>query len=73
MTMQQIQTQFGGGLVSPQLREHLKRTQESQKAPAKTEFGGGLIAPAVKAHCKRSQVEFGGGLVHPRLARSVAR
>jgi len=73
MTMQKTQTQFGGGLISPQLLEHLKRSKESRKAPTKTEFGGGLIAPAVIAHCKRTQVEFGGGLVHPRLTRSVAR
>src|SRR5215470_6119734 len=58
---------FGAGLISPQLLAHIKRTQETAKAPAKTEFGGGLIAPAVTAHIKRSKVEFGGGLVHPHI------
>jgi hypothetical protein len=68
MIVKHTQTQFGAGLISPQVLEHLKRIQESQKAPAKSEIGGGLIAPPVIAHLKRTKVEFGGGLVHPRLA-----
>ena len=66
--MKQTQTQFGAGLISPQVLEHLKRIRESEKAPAKSEVGGGLIAPTVIAHLKQAKVEFGGGFVHPRVA-----
>jgi D-tyrosyl-tRNA(Tyr) deacylase len=66
------QTQFGGGLIAPQLLAHLKKA-DSRKTTAKTEFGGGLIAPQLAAHLKSAKVEFGGGLVHPRLARLIAR
>jgi hypothetical protein len=65
-------TTFGGGLISPQVLAHLKRTQETAKT-FRTEFGGGLIAPAVTAHVKRTKVTFGAGLIHPRIARALAR
>ena len=66
------QTQFGGGLISPQILAHLKRS-DTAKPATKTQFGGGLIAPAVTAHVKRTKVTFGAGLIHPRVARALAR
>jgi hypothetical protein len=72
--VKQVHTQFGAGLISPQLVAHLKRSQDEKKTSTKVEFGAGLIAPTVKSHVKRSQVEFGAGLIHPRVAaRRTAR
>jgi hypothetical protein len=66
------QTQFGGGLIAPQLLAHLKKTAAPAKTATKTEFGGGLISPQLTAHLKSAKVEFGAGLIHPRLARLIA-
>ena len=66
------QTQFGGGLMSPQILAHVKRSGTA-KPVTRTEFGAGLIAPAVTAHVKRTKLTFGGGLIHPRVARAFAR
>jgi hypothetical protein len=63
-------TTFGGGLISPQVLAHLKRTQETAKT-SRTEFGGGLIAPAVTAHVKRTT--FGAGLITPAVTAHVKR
>jgi hypothetical protein len=48
--VKQVHTQFGAGLISPQLVAHLKRSQDEKKTSTKVEFGAGLIAPTVKSH-----------------------
>jgi hypothetical protein len=78
--MAKANVQFGGGVISPKLNQHLQQANESYRPPAiaTVEFGSGVISPKLKAHLHReatktpaAKTQFGSGIIYPKLAQHL--